>query len=377
MKLPMEMTLAQVAAIIGGRVQGPSDLKVSSVAPSPMSAKPGELAFIFEKDLLKRLNDCKAAAIIVPEGIQADRPLILVERPTLAIQRMLSAVPNRRYFPARGIHPTAIVDPTAELGVDVAIGPYVVIGPKTKIGARTIVMSSSVIGGDVTIGENCLVHPSCLIADGVVIGNRVILQQGANLGADGFGYVTERPSNMELKIAGKTEGFSDSPNPLLKIPQLGTVVVEDDCEIGSNTTIDRGTLGSTHIGTGCKIDNLVMIAHNCHIGREVIIVGQAAIGGSTKIGDRAVVAGNAGIKDHIDIGKDAIVSGMAGVMKDIESQEVHLGVPSQPIRELFTQLAHVKRLPKLAGDLRALQKRVTELEKLLQEMSPDENNKEV
>jgi UDP-3-O-[3-hydroxymyristoyl] glucosamine N-acyltransferase len=363
----MEMTLAQVAAVIGGRVQGPADLKVSSVAPSPMSATSSDLAFIFEKELLKRLSDCHAAAIIVPEGVEADRPLIFVERPTLAIQKMLSAAPTSRHFPPKGVHATAIIDPSVELGEGVAIGPYVVIGPKTKIGARTIIMASTVIGGDVKIGDNCLLHPACLIADAVVIGNRCILQQGANVGSDGFGYVTERPSNMELKIAGKTEGFSDKPNPLLKIPQLGTVVIEDDCEIGSCATIDRGTLGATHIGAGSKIDNLVMVAHNCRIGREVIVVGQAAIGGSTKIGDRAIIAGNAGIKDHTDIGSDAIVSAMAGVMKDIPANDVQVGVPALPMREFFTQVAHIKRLPKLNSDLKALQKRVAELEKKLAE----------
>jgi UDP-3-O-[3-hydroxymyristoyl] glucosamine N-acyltransferase len=361
----MEMTLAQVAQVIGGRVKGPSDLKVSAVAPSPLAATSTDLAFIFEKELLKRLDDCKAAAVIVPEGIEADRPLILVERPTLAIQKMLAAAPNKRHFPAKGIHPTAIIDPSAKLEADVAIGPYVVIGPNTTIGARTKIMASTIIGGDVMIGEDCLFHPACLIADGIQIGSRCIFQQGANVGADGFGYVTERPSNMELKIAGKTEGFSDAPNPLLKIPQIGTVIIEDECEIGSCATIDRATLGATRIGKGSKVDNLVMIAHNVTLGREVIVVGQAAIGGSTKIADRSVVAGNVGIKDHIEIGKDAIVSAMAGVMKDIPEGDVQVGVPAVPIREFFTQVAHVKKLGKMISDMRTLQKKVAELEKAL------------
>ncbi len=365
MRLPMEMTLAQVAQVIGGRVKGPSDLKVSAVAPSPLAATSTDLAFIFEKELLKRLDDCKAAAVIVPEGIEADRPLILVERPTLAIQKMLAAAPNKRHFPAKGIHPTAIIDPSAKLEADVAIGPYVVIGPNTTIGARTKIMASTIIGGDVMIGEDCLFHPACLIADGIQIGSRCIFQQGANVGADGFGYVTERPSNMELKIAGKTEGFSDAPNPLLKIPQIGTVIIEDECEIGSCATIDRATLGATRIGKGSKVDNLVMIAHNVTLGREVIVVGQAAIGGSTKIADRSVVAGNVGIKDHIEIGKDAIVSAMAGVMKDIPEGDVQVGVPAVPIREFFTQVAHVKKLGKMISDMRTLQKKVAELEKAL------------
>jgi UDP-3-O-[3-hydroxymyristoyl] glucosamine N-acyltransferase len=152
---------------------------------------------------------------------------------------------------------------------------------------------------------------------------------------------------------------------LLKIPQIGTVIIEDECEIGSCATIDRATLGATRIGKGSKVDNLVMIAHNVTLGREVIVVGQAAIGGSTKIADRSVVAGNVGIKDHIEIGKDAIVSAMAGVMKDIPEGDVQVGVPAVPIREFFTQVAHVKKLGKMISDMRTLQKKVAELEKAL------------
>jgi len=363
MKLPSEMTLAKVALAVGGRLAGSPELTVSSLAMSPLNAAPGDIVFVFEPKLLNRLDECKARAVVVPEGTPArsERPMIFVQRPMLAFRSFLSAIEPRRYVPEFGVHPTAIVDPTAQLAADVAVGPLVVIGPGTKIGARTKIMAGTVIGGDVTIGEECIFYPGCVIADYVRVGNRVTLQQGASLGSDGFGYVTERPSNMELRMAGVKE-LSDKLNPLLKIPQIGTVIVEDDVEIGSNATIDRATVGATIIGRGTKIDNLVMIAHNCRLGQEVIVVSQTAVGGSCVVGDRVILSGHVGVKDHINIGKDAIVEGKAGVMKDIPEADVQMGAPSMPAREFFTQVAHIRRLPKIFDEFKALQKRVAHLE---------------
>ena len=368
MKLPIPMTLTQIASVIGGRVQGPADLTVSSIATSPLHATESDIALAFDKSFLKQVDQCKAAALVVPEGFQSDRPLILVERPKLAIYKVLSALAPKRYFPEPGIHPTAIVDPSCELGEKVAIGPYVVIGPKTKIGSGTKIMANTTIGGEVVIGQNCLIHPGCMIADYVIVGNRVIMQQGAALGSDGFGYVTERPSNMELRMEGIKE-LSFEPNPLLKIPQIGTVIIEDDVEIGSNTTIDRATIGATKVGKGTKIDNLVMIAHNCTIGKEVILIAQVGIAGSSQVEDRAILAGQVGVNDHIKIGRDAILQGQAGVMKDVAAEDVLVGAPAIPVRDFMTQVAHTKKLPKLFDEFKALQKRVAELEKELERVS--------
>jgi UDP-3-O-[3-hydroxymyristoyl] glucosamine N-acyltransferase len=204
-----------------------------------------------------------------------------------------------------------------------------------------------------------------MIADYVIIGNRVIMQQGAALGSDGFGYVSERPSNMELRLAGVKE-LSFEANPLLKIPQIGTVIIEDDVEIGANTTIDRATIGATRIGKGTKIDNLVMVAHNCTIGKETILVAQVGVAGSCSIGDRAILAGQVGVKDHITIGRDAILEGQAGVMKDVPDEDVQVGAPAIPVRDFMTHVAHTKKLPKLFDEFKALQKRVAELEKELE-----------
>jgi UDP-3-O-[3-hydroxymyristoyl] glucosamine N-acyltransferase len=212
-----------------------------------------------------------------------------------------------------------------------------------------------------------------LIADYVQLGNRVVLQQGASLGSDGFGYVTERLSNMELRMNGINE-LSDDANPLLKIPQIGTVVVEDDVEIGSNTTIDRATIGTTKIGRGTKIDNLVMVAHNCRIGKEVIVVAQAGIAGSCTVGDRVVIAGQAGLKDHINVGKDAILEGQCGVMKNVEERAVVIGSPSVPVREFMTDVILTRKLPSLFDQFKIAQKKIADLESKLDQLHKQDPN---
>jgi UDP-3-O-[3-hydroxymyristoyl] glucosamine N-acyltransferase len=362
MKLPAPMSLNQIAQFVGGRVEGPADLTVSGMSPSPHDATEDDIALAFEKKYLKELDSFRAKALVVPEGVRSSKPLVLVQRPNLAIYKILSALKPRIYGPGKGIHPTAVVDPTAEIGDDIAIGPHVVIGPKSKIGAKTTIMAGTVIGGEVVIGESCFFHPGCLIGDRVKIGNRVIMQQGASIGSDGFGYVTERISNLELRMAGKNE-FSSEPNPHLKIPQIGTVVIEDDVEIGSNSTIARATIGATVIGKGTKIDNLVMVAHNCRIGREVLLVAQVGIAGSCIINDRAILAGQVGIADHISVGEDAVLEGQAGVMKDIGNQEIQVGTPSMGVRDFFTARALERKLPKLFDEVRQLKKQVAELQK--------------
>ncbi len=366
MRLPTEMTAGQIAKLIGGRVQGPEDIKVSSIALSPLDATDGQVAFIYDQKYIKRLPQCKASVVIVPEGTKADRPLILVKRANLAVQKVLTMLAPKRYMPPKGVHPSAVVDPTAQLSDSVAIGPHVVIGPKSKIGERTVIMAGTVIGGECVIGNDTLIHPGCLIADYVKIGNKVILQQGASVGSDGFGYVAEKPSNMELRMAGINE-LSDQPNPLLKIPQIGSVIVEDEVEIGSCATIDRATMGNTVIGKGTKIDNQVMIAHNVRIGREVLIVAQTGVGGSCQLGDRAILAGHVAVSDHIHVGKDAILQGTSGVMKDIAEGDVVMGSPSTGAKTWFNEVAHVKKLPKMYDEFKAMKKRMEQLEQLLKE----------
>lgn len=361
--------MAQIAGFIGGKTHGPADLAVTGIAVDPFEAVEGDIALVIDKQVIARLNEIKASVVISPFGTEKshpDRAIILVERPKLAIQKICTALQPKKFVPEKGIHPTAVVDPTCEIAETAAIGPLVVIGPNTKVGAGTVIMANSVIGGKVTIGEKCFFHPGCLVADYVKIGNRVTLQQGASIGADGFGYTTEKPANAELMMAGVKE-LPDVRNPLLKIPQVGIVIIEDDVEVGSNTTIDRATIGATIIGAGTKIDNLVLVAHNCRLGTDTIIVGQTAIGGSCTIGDRAILAGGVLVKDHVKIGKDVIIEGGAAVIKEVPAQEVHAGIPSIPAREHFKSLAQVKRLPRLVDEVKELKQRLVQLEKQLLE----------
>lgn len=369
MRLPQEMSLAQIAQMIGGKVHGDGNIKVTTVSASPLHAGPDDMAFVFDTKLVKKLGACKAKAVVAPTGTEKDYPdkhMVLVDRPNLAIQRVLTALKPKRYTPPVGIHPTAVIDPTAQLGEGVAIGPYVVIGPKCKIGARTIIMSHTVLGGEVEVGDDCLFHPACLIADYIKIGNRVIMQQGAAIGADGFGYVTERPSNLEKNLSGSKD-FSTDPNPLLKIPQIGNVILEDDVEVGSYATIDRATMGSTIIGAGTKVDNLVMIAHNNRIGKEVMIIANAAVGGSCTIGDRSVLGGSANLSDHVHMSPDAVLSGASGAMRDIGSGEIHAGTPAMNAREFFGMTVSARRMPKVLDEVKDLKKRIAILEQQILE----------
>jgi UDP-3-O-[3-hydroxymyristoyl] glucosamine N-acyltransferase len=371
MKLPKEFSLAEIAALVGGKVEGDATTRVDSVALSPLEAGKGDLALFFEPKYISQIDKCKASAVLVSEGVATNLPRIIVKRPLVSLQKMLTAVQPKRYVAEKGVHPSAFVDPTAQLGADVAIGPQAVIGPKTKIGARTKIGAGCLIGGEVVIGEDCIFHQGAKIADYVKVGNRVILQQGASLGADGFSYVTERPSNMELRMGGVFK-LSDEPNPLLKIPNIGTVIIEDDVEIGSNACVDRATMGATVIGAGSKIDDLVMIAHNCRLGKEVIIAGHTAVAGSCTLGDRVILAGQVGLKDHVRLGKDVILQGQCGARNDIEDGAVMVGSPAEPVKDFFVMYAHVRKLPKMAADFRTLKKKIDELERVFgqQQLEP-------
>lgn len=369
MKLPVPMTIAQIAGFVGGVVHGSPDVSVTGMAVNPLESTEEDIALVVDPRLVRRLNEIKAGVVITPVGTEEtypDRAMILVTRPKMAIQKICAALQPKKFHPGKGIHPTAVIDPTAEIGEGVAIGPLVVVGAQTKIGAGTVIMPGTIIGGKVTIGEKCVFHPGCLIADYVRIGNRVTLQQGASIGSDGFGYTTERPANFELMAQGIKE-LPDERNPMIKIPQIGIVIIEDDVEIGSNTTIDRATIGATVIGQGTKIDNLVQISHNTQIGKDVIIIAQVAVAGSCKIGDRAVLAGGAMVSDHVNVGKDVVIEGMAGVMQDIPDAQAQAGIPALGARAWFKQVAHVRRLPKLNDEMKELKKRVMQLEKLLLE----------
>jgi UDP-3-O-[3-hydroxymyristoyl] glucosamine N-acyltransferase len=336
------MRLADLAAATGCRLDGAADIEIHGVL-SLEQAGPADLSFVARQEYLGRLADSHAAAVIVGEDwTPLDRPALRARNPYLALARALAIV-YPPAAPAPGVHPTAVVAPEASLSPLATVGPLCLVGPGTSIGAHTVLEGQVAVGADVRIGSHCRLAPQVVLRDGVVLGDRVIIHSGAVIGADGFGYARDRT------------GY-------LKIPQVGRVVIEDDVEIGANTTIDRATLGETRIGRGTKIDNLVQSAHNVQVGADTIIVAQVGISGSTRIGSRVTIAGQVGVVDHVEIGDDVIVGAQAGVSKDIPARSVVLGAPAVPHQEFKRQLAAVARLPETRRLVQALEERMAALE---------------
>lgn len=359
MKLSQPVTLGYIAKLCGGRLIGDENITISSVSENPNQSTSEDIALVFDKSNLSKLSSLEAKAFIIPASYKSNtsKPTILVDKPLFALKNILQMFEPKRFIPKSGIDPTAIVDDTAIIEQNVAIGPYCVIGPGSTIGANSTIMAHCVIGCGVAIGENCLIYPMVVIADYVKIGSQVILQQGVSVGADGFGYVTKHPSVIEKRLNGDFT-LDSSPNPHFKIPQIGNVIIEDDVEIGSNSTVARATIGSTKIMRGTKIDSLVLVAHNVVIGEECLIAGLSGIAGSTKIGNKVVLGGACGIKDHLSIGDEAIVEAKAAVMRNIPAGDVQTGIPSVTAREHFKEVAHIKKLPVIYRDLKNMRRQL-------------------
>jgi UDP-3-O-[3-hydroxymyristoyl] glucosamine N-acyltransferase len=273
---------------------------------------------------------------VLRTGKDAPVPSIHVADPRLALAVLLEMFGPEPEHP-RGVHPTAAIAASAQLDRDVAIAAYAVIGDRARVGAETVVYPHAYVGPDAIVGSRCVLHPRVVVGERVHIGDRVVLHAGAVLGADGFGFVPGRDGHR-------------------KIPQVGTVVVGDDVEIGANTTVDRATLGETRIGEGTKIDNLVQVAHNVHIGRRCLIAAQVGIAGSSVIEDGVMLAGQVGVSDHVRIGAGAVVLAGAGVLKDVPPGVTVSGFPARPHREELQQQAMRRRLPELMRLLREHQK---------------------
>lgn len=338
----MRLTLAQIAALCGGRIlQGDPELTLEGFA-GLREAKRGDLSFFGSERYLPDLKRTAASAILVPdalpESLRVEGPaLVAVPNPSEAfgeiVRRFLP--PPREFRP--GIHPAAIIDPTARLNREkVCIRAGAVIEAGAEIGDGTEIGAGCVIGENARIGRDCLLHPRVTVYHGCVLGNRVVVHAGAVIGADGFGYQT---------VDGRHR----------KIEQAGIAVIEDDVEIGANTTIDRARFGRTVIGEGSKLDNLVMIGHNCVLGKHVIVVAQAGIAGSTRIGDRCIIAAQAGVSGHLEIGPDIVITAQAGVTKNLTTPGHYTGYAARPSREAREQMILARRLPELFARLKALE----------------------
>lgn len=328
-------TVQELSALFPGAIiAGSSTRRLSGIA-SLAESQPGDLSFLSSPKYKKDLVKARAGAILVPLDLELEpteeQTFIKVKDPSLALGILCSRIENEsRPRPAPGIHPTAVVDASADVDPGAHVGPLAHIGPGARIGEGASISAQCFVGRGATVGRGSFLHPRTVVHDHCVIGENVILQPGAVIGGDGFGYQqVGAPPNLVHQ----------------KVPQVGIVVIEDDVEIGANTTIDRARFGETRIGRGTKIDNLVQIAHNVSIGRCCIICAQAGISGSTKVEDFVVVWGQAGLGGHLTIGTGAFIGGQAGVAKDVPAGGKVTGTPARNLADVRKTEAFVWRLP--------------------------------
>ena len=331
----MKRSLEEIANALGCHLLGDARLEVSGVA-SIESATSRDLVFVEDKKYLSAALESQACAVIAPEFAASDgvgRPLLISDHPKLAFARAARMFGDLQVDAQAGnVHPTAVIHPTASLGSGVSVDAYAVIGEGVQIGASSWIGAGCTISADVKVGAACQIYPSVSIYPGTMLGDRVIVHAGAVLGSDGFGYVRDRKT-------GRYEKF----------PQVGHLVIEEDVEIGANTTIDRGALDETRICRGTKIDNLVHIGHNCQIGEDVVIAAQTGISGSVVVEKNVVIAGQVGIAEHVRIEEGVIVGAQGGVPsnKILRGKGVLFwGTPARPIRDYLKQLATLARLAK-------------------------------
>ncbi len=335
-------TLEQLSLLVGGEYEGPAELLLDGAAPIH-EAKAGQITLVDRADRMYLLRNTPAAAVVVPKSVtECPLPAIRADDVHQAFSAIVSFFRPPRAVARKGIHPSAIVSPTAELGDDVDIHAYAVIGDGVRIGCGSTIHSGVRILDQCRIGRNVEIFPNAVLYENTVVGDNCRIHAGVVLGAYGFGYVC-RDGRHELAA------------------QLGNVVVENDVEIGANTTIDRGTYGATVIGEGTKIDNQVMVAHNCRIGRHNMLCAQVGIAGSTTTGDYVVMAGQVGVRDHVHIGDGAVLGAMAGVIHDIPPHSRYVGIPATPEREQMLKQAAFAKLPEMRRQLKELQETVRRL----------------
>jgi UDP-3-O-[3-hydroxymyristoyl] glucosamine N-acyltransferase len=353
-------SLEQITQILGGILNKVGDnLQITRISP-PGLADENTLALALSEEEIENISSTSAKAALVPLGVSFDNiSTIEVERPRLAMMKLIHLFYMPPDAPA-GVHPSAVVHPSAKIGQNVCIGPNAVIGRDVEIGDNTKVIANVYVGKQTIIGQNCTFHPGVNIGDSTIIGNNVIIQHGASIGADGFTYVTETPNTIETaKEEGAVKG-DFSKQRIHKIPSIGSVELQDDVEIGANATIDRGTIENTVIAKGTKIDNLVMVGHNCKVGENCMVISQVGIAGSCNIGNRVVLAGQAGLADHINIGDDSIVMAQAGVSKSFGSRSIVFGTPAVPRKEFIKQMKYLKELETIVKEYKTYKKQLDE-----------------
>lgn len=348
----MNVTVGEIAAQVGGSVIGDESVRLTGLNGIRQAGE-GELSFISSARYMRYLDESKAAALLVPPSIrEACMPLIQVADPYAAFLSVLDRfLPPRAAHP-QGIHPSAVIGENVVLGRNVALDAHVTIASNAVLGDNVCLYAGVYIGHRARIGSDTVIFPNVSILEGVVVGARCTIHSGTVIGSDGFGY-------------------APGPDGPRKIPQVGNVILGDDVEVGANTAIDRATFGSTIIGSGTKIDNLVQIGHNVEMGSACIICGNAGISGSAILGNGVTIAAAAGVAGHLEIGDGAVVAGLSGVTKSIEPGKVVSGFPAIDHDRDKRIVVSMRHLPDALHEIRALRRRVEELEKLSNGTSKD------
>lgn len=323
--------LEELARLLQAQLAGPGELEIRGVGGVD-DVREGEITLAASGKYLGKAEESPAAAVILARGLNSRKPALISDNPKAAFGIALGLFEDREQ-PPEGVHPTAVVAKSATLGQGVAVGPYCVIGEDVVLEGKAAVHAHCVIGRRCRVGADTILFPRVTLYEGAVIGARCRIHSGAVIGADGFGYAAAQ-------------------GRLLRIPQVGSVVIGDEVEIGANACIDRATTGATRVGNGTKIDNLVQVGHNVTIGRNCIICGQVGLAGSVTIGDGVTLAGQAGVADHLSIGEGATIGGGSGVMHDLPGGHAYSGLPAQPHRQHLRLLSALRRLPDLMDELR-------------------------
>ncbi len=340
----MQKTLKEIAELIDGEVVG-DDSVIIRGASGIKEAKEGDITFLANPRYIPLIDQTQASAIITARDIiDVSKPIIKTDNPSIAFAKAVSLMLPVKTKRPKGIHATAIIGENVKIGLNVSVGAYSILEDDVSVQDNSIIYGNCYIGHNTKIGSDSIIYPNVSIRENITIGNRVIIHSGTSIGSDGFGFVT---------IEGEHK----------HIPQTGTVVIEDDVDIGANVTIDRARFDKTIIGRGTKIDNLVQIAHNVIIGKNCIVVAQVGISGSTQVGDNVILAGQAGIVGHITIGDNAIIAAQAGVTKSIPSNTKVSGYPAREHEKARRVNACLQRLPELYKEIDRLKKKVEELEK--------------
>lgn len=339
----MDITLKEISKVIGGKITGDETLKISNLARIE-EAKENDLTFLYHPSYEKFFPDTKASAIIVKPDFKKTRDDIAyleIEKPEDAFAELII-----NFFPLNvlldEIDETAFIHQDAEIGENVALGKNVVISADCVIGNNVRIFHNTVLLENVKIGEDCILYPNVNIREDSIIGSRVIIHAGSVIGSDGFGYNPDEKGRYR------------------KVPQIGNVIINDDVEIGANTCIDRAALGSTIIGRGTKIDNLVQIAHNCKIGEDTVISGQVGVAGSSKVGDNCMLAGQVGIASHLNISDQVVLLAQSGVTKNLKPG-YYFGTPAKEMKNAHKLEAHLRNLPEYSNKIKELEKEIKEL----------------